>query len=117
MLELAYIKTPESEDTSDLYLKVKGYLKKHHTEKITSEDICEKFFCSRSYLSHTFKSKSGMSIREYINRLRIDDAKNLLTYSSLNITEIATAVGFTDSNYFSKTFKNLTGTAPAKYRK
>ena len=117
MLELAYIKKPEIAKTNDFYSNVKAYLKKHHTEKITSEDICKKFFCSRSYLSHTFKSKSGMSIREYINRLRIEDAKNLLAFSNLNITEIATAVGFTDSNYFSKTFKKLTGTAPAKYGK
>ena len=117
MLELAYLKLPSDVKPIDFYHKVLLYLKEHHTEDITSEDICKHFSCSRSYLSHLFKKNCGMSIREYINELRMEDAKTLLAFSKLNITEISIAIGFNDSNYFSKLFKKEVGLSPIKYRK
>lgn len=117
MLELAYLKFPSDVKPIDFYHKVLLYLKEHHTEDITSEDICKHFSCSRSYLSHLFKKNCGLSIREYINELRMEDAKTLLAFSKLNITEISIAIGFNDSNYFSRLFKNEIGMSPIKYRK
>ncbi len=118
MLELAYIKTekiPKSNET--LAQKIKRYLKLHRNENITSKDICRALLCSRSYMSTEFNKHTGMSIREYINKLRIEDAKLLLTNSDLTITEIAFSVGFSDSNYFSNVFKSIVGVSPIKYRK
>ena len=117
MLELAYLKGNSDIKPIDFYQKVLLYIKEHHTQDFTSEDICSHFNCSRSYLSHQFKKNCGLSIREYINKLRIDDAKALLMSSELNVTEISIVVGFNDSNYFSKTFKKITGVSPANYRR
>lgn len=57
-----------------------------------------------------------MSLREYLNMLRMEDAKALLAYSELNITEISVAVGFNESGYFSRVFKEYYGMSPQKYR-
>lgn len=118
MLELAYIKTENSKQTAISFCDdVIRYLKKNHTRKITSSDICGHFSCSRSHLSHSFNSHTGMSIRSYINMLRVNDAKALLENSELSITDIAFSVGFDDSNYFTDVFKKSTGMSPSCYRK
>ncbi len=118
MLELVYRKIeqmPKAEWT--LPEKVVAYLKMHRNETITSEDICKEFYCSRAYMSSQFNRFTGMSIREYINTLRIGDAKLLLKNSKLSMTEIALSVGYSDSNYFSNVFKKITGVSPMKYRR
>ena len=116
MLELAYIKSDNnvSQRFSD---KIVWYIKKNHTSNISSEDICKEFSCSRSKMSRSFNKDIKMSLKEYINHLRIEDAKALLSYSDLTITEIAYSVGFSDSNYFTEVFKKLTGMTPSAYAK
>lgn len=118
MLELAYIKTQdELENQPSFCDELVQYLKKNHTENISSKNICRQFLCSRSKISHTFNKCMGMSIKQYINKLRIDDAKALLEHSDLAITEIAFSVGFSDSNYFTGIFKKNVGITPSEYRK
>ncbi len=118
MLELAYIKSQNEYHSSSQFLDaVDAFIRKYHTHNITSSDICKHFSCSRSYLSSQFNRHFGKSIREYINELRIEDAKSLLKYSKLSVTEIAFSVGFTDSNYFSHVFKKSIGISPLQYRK
>ena len=117
MLELAYTKIgDESSDEETLIDSVVRYLKQYHTENITLKDICDYFSCSRSHISHTFKKKTGKNIREFLTDCRLEDAKSLLKYSNLSITEIAYSVGFGDSNYFSNVFKKSVGMSPMKYR-
>lgn len=118
MLELSYIKSediPSKEES--LSEKIVRYIKRNRNRNITSKDICEKFSCSRSYMSSEFNKFTGKGIREFINELRIEDAKLLLKNSCLTVTEIALSVGFTDSNYFSSIFKSYIGESPMKYRK
>ena len=98
-------------------LKITRYIKQYHNQPITSDDICRDLACSRSYMSAEFNKHMGKTIREYINELRITDAKFLLEYSKNNISEIAFSVGFTDANYFSSIFKKNVGVSPFAYRK
>lgn len=118
MLELAYIKN-ESKAPKDesLTSRICAYVKLNHTQNITLDDVCREFSCSRSHISHTFKSSTGMGFREYLAHLRIEDAKSLLLHSKLTVTEIAMSVGFSDSNYFSNVFKSVVGVSPLTYRK
>lgn len=118
MLELAYIRS-EHDGASDepLIDSVIRHIKHYHTQNITLDDVCSHFSCSRSYISHSFKRYTGRSFREYLTDVRLDDAKSLLRYSKLNITEIALSVGFADSAYFSNVFKRRVGVSPATYRK
>lgn len=97
--------------------RVKEYIKLNRTKKITTSDICKSFSCSRSYISRRFKESEGISIGEYITKLRLRDAEFLLQNSDMNITEIAFSVGFSDSNYFSSVFAKEKGMPPRAYRK
>lgn len=115
VLDFSYDK--EDNNTSDIINEVKKYIQEHRSFNITSEDVCKALSCSRSHISHQFKSQTGMSIREYITVLRLNDAKHLLKYSDLSITEIAFTVGFGSSNYFTNVFKKDTGMSPGTYRK
>lgn len=118
MLELDYQRQTELQaNTQSFCGAIVEYIKQNHTQNITSEDICRHFSCSRSTISHKFNRHMGMSIKSYINSLRIKDAKYLLKYSDLNITEIAFLVGFRDSNYFTGIFKKKVGMSPTAYRK
>ena len=118
MLELAYIKAEADVIAdSDPIEDVLRYIKRNHTQKIVLEDVCKHFGYSRSYISHVFKKRIGQSFREYLTKLRLDDAESLLKYSNLTITEIALSVGFSDSNYFSNVFKTKVGISPSAYRK
>lgn len=118
MLELAYIRTAETPASEkDPIERILRYVMRNHAQNITLEQICEHFCFSRSYISHRFKKKTGKSFREYLTEIRLEDAKSLLSYSNLNVTEIAFAVGFENSNYFSNVFKEHTGLSPTQYRK
>ncbi len=117
MLEIAYLKIEGDADSPDeLVPRVERYIKHYHTQNITLDDVCREFSCSRSSISHLFKKQTGKSFREYLTDVRIEDAKSLLLYSNISITEIALSVGFSDSNYFSGVFKASTGMSPMAYR-
>lgn len=118
MLELALLKQQNSLISELPFAeKVASYIRKYHTQPISSADICRHFCCSRSHLSLLFNRHMGKSIREYINELRMTDAEFLLLNSDLTVSEIAFSVGFSDSNYFSLLFKKHTGVSPTKYKK
>jgi len=99
-----------------LFERILDYLNYNYTKKITVENICKKFYCSRSYVAHTFKREMGKSLPEYINSLRIESAKNMLKNSNMSIVEIASATGFEDRSYFSKCFTKETGMSPKQWR-
>ena len=117
MLELAYIKEERHSESESLMIRIERYVKQNYNTDITVDDICKAFGCSRSHFSHTWRSAVGKSFRKYLVDLRLDNAERLLVLSSLNVTEIAFSVGFSDSNYFSNLFKRRHGMSPLAYRK
>ena len=70
-----------------------------------------------SHLMRTFKNEKGTTVSLYRNRKRVAEAKKLLSYSNLSLTDIAIMVGFNNSQYFSKVFKEVAGISPKVYRK
>ena len=117
MLELAYMNEEKQPKDETLITRVCRYIKQNYAQDLTSEDICRKFFCSRSHFSHTFKRETGETVREYLIGIRLGHAKRLLKYSKLTVTEIALSVGFNDANYFSNVFKKRVDISPTAYRK
>ena len=117
MLELAYQKQPKTEDRRSTVELAVGYVKQNLDQSITLTQVCRHLGCSESCLSHLFKKTTGQSFRAYLTDLRLEKAKLMLKNTSLNVTEIAFAVGFSDSNYFSNVFKNRTGLSPVAYRR
>jgi len=117
MLELAHIKAETLAVNDDTFMeKLVRYIKKNYTQNLTSDVLCKEFYCSRSHLSHTFNKQMHMSLKEYLNTLRIDSAKMLLQNSQLDIAEISLSLGFSDPNYFTVIFKKYTGVTPSAYR-
>lgn len=72
---------------------------------------------SRSYVSHFFKKKTGKSLRAYCNDLKLVLARKLLVSTDMSVTEIAFEVGFDDTSYFIRLFKEKYGVTPHKYKK
>ena len=93
------------------------YLNEHIEDKITLETITKKFAINRNKLNSIFIKQSSMTCLDYLLNLRIDLAKILLTRTELPVNEISARVGYPDSNYFAKNFKNITGVTPSQYIK
>ncbi|MGL6198179.1 MAG: PocR ligand-binding domain-containing protein [Lachnospiraceae bacterium] len=101
---------------SELIKKAMTYISKHFNETITLEDIATNVHLHPSYFSSMFKTSTGSSFKEYLNMVRVEESKRLLTNTDFSIIDIAIAVGFEDQSYFSKVFKKYTGITPKQYR-
>lgn len=95
----------------------KEYIASNFTGDISLETIAGICHCNSSYLSSIFKKKTGKSVSEYLNEIRINRARLLLWVSPKSVTQISYDVGYNDSGYFSRVFKKLTGMSPEVYRK
>jgi AraC-like DNA-binding protein len=75
-------------------------------------------FCnmSKPHFSRVFKQTTGMPPVQFMLGIRIDRAKELLDFTDQSVSQIAEASGFPDQNYFTRTFKKLTGYTPTQYR-
>lgn len=93
------------------------FIEQNYYLDIDVDMLCEHVNYSRSYLSRTFKNETNMTIPEYTNRIRIQNAITLLKTSRMPIKEVALSVGMKDSFYFSKLFKKFTGETPREFRK
>ena len=93
------------------------YIRERAITPITVTELADFCHCSESYLSRVFKRGTGVNINVYINKIRIEEAKNYLIYSQMRITDIASSVGFNDANYFSRVFTKIIGISPSEYRR
>lgn len=93
------------------------FIEQNYYLDINVDMLCKHVNYSRSYLSRIFKTELNMSIPEYTNQVRIQNAQSLLANTSMPMHEISTSVGIRDSFYFSKLFKKITGETPREYRK
>lgn len=103
-------------ETKDEYNMILQFLNEFHSS-ITLSDLCKHFGRSKSHISHMFKNRSGISLSEYCNDLKLEDAKKLLVSTDISITQIAFDVGFNDASYFIYLFNKKFGKSPLKYRK
>lgn len=93
------------------------YIKNHYTENITLDQLMELNHVSKSFLCRHFKEMNGITIVNYINTLRIDNAKKqLITNRNATVDEIAHSVGFESSKYFAKVFRSSTSMSPSEFR-
>lgn len=93
-----------------------NFINYHYTEKISLDDVAEELNVSKHYLSSIFKKETGENMSFFINKLRIDKAKQLLLESDIKIKEVFEQVGYSDQQYFSKVFKKITGKTVVEYK-
>jgi len=89
-----------------------SYIESHYTERLTLKQLADAFYINTSYLGQIFKRETGESFTNYINKYRIQKAKELLCTPGFKVYEVADKVGFTDYHYFLKIFKKIAGVNP-----
>lgn len=97
--------------------QVVSHIEHHYAATVSLRELAQMAHMGERSLQRYFQQAFGVSPVNYVNRLRVNKACQLLTEPHLNITQVADAVGITDSNYFARIFRRLTGTSPSAYRK
>lgn len=92
------------------------YIEVHYADDLTAEYLAEMSEMSYSYFSRFFKSSMGQSFSEYLNAVRVKNAEKLLLKNELTISEVALAVGFSNTSYFIAQFKKHLHITPKKYK-
>lgn len=105
--------------SEDLGVSVVEYIKNNFNKNLNIQDLSGKFHTSQSNLTKIIKQKTGQNFTDYLNNIRISTAKKLLVDKDKNytISEITDIVGYNSLHYFSRIFKNYTGTSPLNFKK
>jgi len=109
--------TEEQAKPEDIADAVKLYLKQNYMYEITLQDMAGQLHFSVDYLGKCFKKVTGETPLKYLTGLRLNEAKRMLAaHEDMDIKSVGRAVGYGDSHYFSRIFKNKTGLYPSDYR-
>ena len=92
------------------------YIKQNYNRNLTLEETAGYVHLNPSYFSSLFKQTCGSSFKEYLNYVRVEESKHLLTNTNYSIIDIALSTGFENQSYFTKVFKKYTGLTPKQYR-
>lgn len=92
------------------------YIYSHIHTRITIKDLAEHTNLSESYLSKLFHKEMGIPVSEYVLTLKIEKAKNLLSYSDFSLIDIANYLAFSSQSHFIQVFQKKIGLTPHKYR-
>jgi len=109
------VMTKKGEHSNHCIEKAKEYIKEHYKNDISLEEVSRKVDISLYYFSKLFKDVVGENFIDYLTRIRIESAKELLQ-SGISIKEVAIEVGYRDSNYFSRLFKKCVGITPTEFK-
>lgn len=104
-------------DIATGFRRVLRYINAEYTAPITLSSLSERFGLSESYIARQFKEKLHTKSSDYINRVRISVACNLMLNSSFSIGEIAEKVGYNNQYYFSRVFRKMYGMTPNDFRR
>jgi two-component system response regulator YesN len=94
-----------------------NYIDTHYHKDISRDDVAAHVHLTPCYFSQFFKQHMGDSFVEHLRRIRIERAKYLLEYTSENTADISMKIGYNDSKYFYRVFKEHTGYTPCEYKR
>ncbi|UOQ86781.1 helix-turn-helix transcriptional regulator [Gracilibacillus salinarum] len=103
----------QQHDTVDAIIT---YINEHFAEDITLSVLSEEFFLHEQSISKLFKQTIGYRFTDYLNAVRISNAKQLLMETSIKINQITKKVGYTNHVHFWRIFKKMTGMSPNEFR-
>ncbi len=110
------IKTKKEKQASGIIAKSKEFIEVNYKKDISLDDVSRIVDISPYYFSKLFKEETGENFIEYLTRIRIEQAKQLLLNRDLSIKNVCSSTGYSDPNYFSRIFKKLVGVTPSEYR-
>lgn len=97
--------------------KAEEYIRSNYRDpNISLNSICKHLLMSTSYFSSVFKNHTGQTFIEYLTRVRIEKAMELLKISDMKVYEISEEIGYKDPHYFSLIFKKISGNTPSEFR-
>lgn len=102
---------------SNICRKVQTYINENYSQKISVEQLAQHVSTSPFHLSRVYKATTGYTINEYLTRVRIGHAQELLIHTKLPITEIAYAIGYGNHSYFTQLFYKKFHLTPLQFRK
>lgn len=96
--------------------RVQRFIEENFERRLTVDDLSREFAISRRSLERRFRSATGNSVSEYVQRVKIEAAKKIFELSRRNVTDAMSDVGYSDTKAFRGTFKKFTGMTPHEYR-
>lgn len=101
---------------ADVMHQIARYMEENYNKPFVQSEYAKIFYMNKDYMSRKFTSTFGVNMLTYLNEIRIQHAKELLSDPTFRIQDIAYAVGFKDEKYFAKLFKKQTHLSPKAYR-
>lgn len=92
------------------------FMNAHYAEPLSTRTLAGELHLSEGYFCEIFKSVTGKTALNYLNGLRVEKAEQLLRTADMTVSEVAFCCGFTDANYFSRTYKRIKGKTPRQSR-
>ncbi|MBU9788826.1 helix-turn-helix domain-containing protein [Lentilactobacillus sp. TOM.63] len=112
-----YLNQVQSDTTDESkVMQIKEWSRLNINKELTVRTIADHFEINQNYLAAIFKKVTGSTVKKYLNKLKIDQAKYLLLTTTLSVQEISEKSYFNDYKYFFRIFKKNTNLTPAKYR-
>lgn len=96
--------------------KIIEYINENYASSLSMRDVASNFYLNPSYFCKLFKEETGVTFTNYLMSKRVDSAKRLMSESSMKLYDIASAVGYTNVQYFSTVFKEIEGMTPSQFR-
>jgi AraC-like DNA-binding protein len=99
------------------FAPVLSYINQNYNKITSLEEIASQFYISKFYLCRLFKETTGLTLIQYLNNIKLQNACNMLINTDLSVSHIGTACGFNSTMYFCKTFKQALSVTPSEFRK
>jgi AraC-like DNA-binding protein len=103
-------------DEPPVITRAKQFIEENQAEDISLGQVAKAVNSSTFHFCKMFKKTTGLNFTDYVSRVRIEKAKNLLLNPNLRVSEIAYEVGFQSLTHFNRVFKKITGQSPTEYR-
>ncbi|PYG89179.1 two-component system response regulator YesN [Ruminiclostridium sufflavum DSM 19573] len=111
-----YIDNLKKSDSQYVIYEIKNYINGHYHQDIKLKKVAAMFYMNPVYLGQLFKKATGMQFNDYLNYVRIEEAKKLLRQTNMKVVEISKVVGYKDPKYFVQKFKATTNTSPSSFK-
>ena len=117
IIDLVRFSPKTTQGENPIIERIYSYVQEHLTEDFTVSSVANEMNISIYYLSHLFKSITGISILEFRNESRLTKAKHLLVSTDQSISQIALQCGYCNASYFAEVFSRSEKVSPSDYRK
>lgn len=109
-------KTGGNRSSGEIAGRVLDWLAAHYRKKVTIADAADAVASSPSAITHRLKVETAKTFTEHLTAMRVSEAKRLLVYTNMSLSEVAAHCGFADQSYFTKVFRRLVNMTPGEFR-